>query len=118
MKALLILASAVTTTPVAAVPMTCRMVSKQQCDAGRACVATDASKVFVKLDVVARRYQRCDRFGCDTYTPEVAWSGGWINMTLPRNAMLARLDAQGNFVEVATLGSAVLVSHGRCRMNQ
>jgi hypothetical protein len=94
------------------------MVSKQQCDAGRPCVPTDASKVFVKLDVAARRYQRCDRLGCDAYTPEIAWSGGWTNITLPRNAMLARLDARGAFVEVATLGGTVLVSHGQCRADQ
>jgi hypothetical protein len=42
-----------------------------------------------------------------------------VNVALPEHGMLAKLaPSNGAFVEVATLGTAALVSYGRCRADE
>jgi hypothetical protein len=61
-------------------------------------------------------YSRCDARGCDDHDALISRSGDFVNVALPEHGMLAKLSlSDGGFVEVATLGTAALVSYGRCR---
>jgi hypothetical protein len=59
-------------------------------------------------------YQRCDAKGCDSYQPKVSYSGIWTNISIPESGMMARIAADGQFLEVATLNDFALVYHGQC----
>jgi hypothetical protein len=61
-----------------------------------------------------RSYQRCDGKGCDSYQPHVSYSGIWTEISLPENGTLAKIDADGRYVEVATINDAVLIYRGQC----
>ena len=47
---------------------------------------------------------------------EVVQSGAFLNISLPKKSMLAKLGGNNleHFTEVVTLGTVVLVSHGQC----
>ena len=60
-------------------------------------------------------YQRCDAKGCDSYQPKVSYSGIWTNIAIPENGMMARITADGQYMEVATLNDMALVYHGQCK---
>jgi hypothetical protein len=102
------------TIPSFAQQLRCEWSQKQQCDAGKACVAS-APSVWATIDLGARRYQRCDRNGCDTYDVVVTKGAGvYTVIDLPGRGMLAKMHDDGTAIEVVTLGTSVLVSHGRC----
>lgn len=60
-------------------------------------------------------YQRCDLKSCDSYEPEVSYSGIWTEIALPKNGMMMKLAADGTYMEVATLNNTALVYHGHCK---
>ncbi len=60
-------------------------------------------------------YQRCDAKDCDSYQPKVGYSGIWTNIAIPDNGMMARITADGQYMEVATLNDVALVYHGQCK---
>lgn len=60
-------------------------------------------------------YQRCDAKGCDSYEPQVSYSGIWTNIAIPENGLMARIAADGQYMEIATLNDLALVYHGRCK---
>lgn len=64
------------------------------------------------------QYQRCYSKGCESYTPEVSYSGDWTNITLPKNGMLMRVDSAGRYVEIATLMDTVFIYHGQCTKHE
>lgn len=75
----------------------------------------EPAKVFVRWTPSKALYQRCGgNEPCGDYEPVVTHSGSWTNLSMPANAMIARVTASGQFVEVATQMEAVLVYHGQC----
>jgi hypothetical protein len=63
-----------------------------------------------------KRYERCGGTApCDVHTAEVRYSGAFANITVPDTTIMARLTANGDFMEVLTHMDAALVYHGQCR---
>ena len=94
--------------------MICRISYKQECD-GSSCRRVKAT-IWNLIDFDNRRYSRCDRKGCDRYKMVFRISGLFVNITTARpRGMLAKMTIDGSrFIEVATIGTAALVSYGRC----
>jgi hypothetical protein len=94
---------------------TCTITEKFQCAQGQGCQPIE-SKVVIRINVEKQVYSRCDAKGCDDYQAQFTVSGKFINIAVPANGLLAKLTADGSsFTEVATLGTAVLLSFGSCR---
>lgn len=91
----------------------CRVIAKQNCDQS-GCRAAPSS-VFNKVDIDTRTLSRCDNNGCDHYTALLSVSGAYINFSVPKNGLMARLDtASSQWTEIATIGGTVLVSFEIC----
>lgn len=114
MKAAMALGTLLSVTPAVAEPVRCTWTEKVQCDPGMGCTAQPV-RTWATIDLAARRYQRCDRLGCDTYDAHVTRSGIYYIVDLPGRGVFAKLGADGQGTEVISLGRGVLVSHGRCR---
>lgn len=93
--------------------LVCRPKSGQSCGR-KSCVETEP-KVFARWTPAAGTYERCDADGsCQSFRPQISYSGSWTNIALPENGMLARVTASGEYTEVATIMDSVLVYHGQC----
>jgi hypothetical protein len=94
---------------------TCTITEKLQCVQGQGCQPLE-SKIIIRINTEQQVYSRCDANGCDDYQAQFNGSGVFINIAVPANGLLAKLTADGSsFTEVATLGTAVLLSFGSCR---
>ena len=111
---LMVAVSALLASPVTAKPMTCRWTSKQQCDPGAACRPA-INRVWATADVTGKRYQRCDRNGCDSYDAEVSTAGAYTTFDLIGRGVFMKLGPDAVATEVVSLGNSILVSHGTCR---
>jgi hypothetical protein len=85
-----------------------------------ACSATGCTKIALGLwnliDLEEGRLSRCDKKGCDHYEMVVTRSGIFLNLEIPGRAMFAKMAADGSdYLEVATIGSTALISHGKCK---
>jgi hypothetical protein len=100
--------------PLSAEPLACRWATKQQCDPTAPCRPA-ANNVWATADVGAKRYQRCDRQGCDTYDAAVSTAGAYTTFDLVGRGVFMKVGANGAATEVVSLGNSVLVSQGRCR---
>src|SRR5688572_13741451 len=83
-----------------------------QIKTGQICGPQGCKKIspatFVLWHPSTKQYQRCGgASACDGYAAEVSYSGAWANIASPERAMLARLTASGQFVEVLTQMDAV-----------
>jgi hypothetical protein len=93
----------------------CEIATKYRCDASSGCQKVAAS-IWNIIDVAKQTIARCDAKGCDTYAAQFAVSGGFVNIALPKNGMLAKMSSDGSsFMETATLTGVALVSFGSCR---
>jgi hypothetical protein len=93
--------------------MRCEVTSKFACTP--AGCATNKLGVFNLIDLDLSTFSRCDASGCDKYPANFTRSGVYILVDVPGRGMLAKMSVNGaEYVEVATLGSAVLVSFGSC----
>ena len=116
MKLRMLFAGAVTiSSPLAAAPMQCVFAQKEQCQSGSPCFTIPANRVWVKLDVAARVYSRCEAEGCDKHAIQIARGGDWANINFPGKAMLAKLSVRGDLVEAVTLNDTTLISFGKCK---
>lgn len=61
-------------------------------------------------------YQRCDAKGqgCNSYRPQVHYSGSFANLTVPESAVVFRVTASGEYREVASMMTETYVYRGRC----
>jgi hypothetical protein len=64
-------------------------------------------------------YRRCNSTGqdCDTYQPQVSYSGSFANVVLPANGLMFRVTASGEYREIANLMTDTLVYRGQCTVN-
>ena len=90
----------------------CDPQTKFYCSGGK-CTSVPAATWGV-LDNLAKTYSRCDKNGCDAYPAQIERSGVFTNIN-PGRGLIAKIGDDGSFVEVATLGTDVYVSQGRCR---
>jgi hypothetical protein len=94
--------------------MRCEVASKFSCGSD-GCTPVDTGSAFNLINLNESTFSRCDRKGCDEYAATITRSGVYLNINLPERAVLAKLDMTGDkYVEVVTLGTAVLISFGRC----
>lgn len=72
--------------------------------------------VWVNLDFPARRYERCDSKGCDSYEMTYAVGGAFTTVTPlgARGFFLKAVNDGSEFLEVVSLGTAAHASFGRC----
>jgi hypothetical protein len=93
---------------------TCTITEKLQCAQGQGCQSVK-NTIIVRIDTERQIYSRCDAKGCDEFQPQFNVSGKFTNIAVPANGLLAKLATDGSsFTEVATLGTAVLLSFGFC----
>ena len=92
----------------------CDISTKWNCSKSGCKTAT--STIHNLINFSTAKYSRCDEKGCDSYDMEVVQSGAFLNISLPKKSMLAKLGGNNleHFTEVVTLGTGVLVSHGQC----
>ena len=99
---------------VRAAEMRCIIHSKEACDSA-GCKKV-APTIWSVIDLEKKRYSRCDSKGCDHYKMSVKKSGVYLNLEIPGKATFAKMSKDGSdFLEVATLGTTALVSHGSCK---
>ncbi len=90
----------------------CEVTAKWQCSDG-SCKKAPVG-VWNQLNLSRKTYSRCDRNGCDTYGATIGRSGIYEIVEVPGRGLLAKVGDDGSFLEVATLGTAALISHGKC----
>lgn len=95
--------------------MVCRPTQKFSCDLGKGCTSIDAKGVWSIINQAQARYERCDAKGCDRYAAVFTTNGAFTSVELPGRATFAKIGFDGSFVEAATLGTALFVSHGHCK---
>ncbi len=101
-------------TEAVAAEIRCDIRSKVTCSS--AGCTEKAPGMWNLIDLEGRRFSRCDYEGCDHYQMVVSRSGTYLNLEVPGRAMLAKMAADGSkYLEVATLGTKALVSHGTCK---
>lgn len=92
----------------------CEIIDKHYCENAGGCKSV-APKVWNVVDFGRETYSRCDSQGCDEYPAQISQSGTFTIVDIPGRGTFAKLSADGaSFVEVATLGTDVYVSFGRC----
>ncbi len=95
--------------------MRCEITSKFAC-LPSGCVPEKLG-MYNLIDLERRTISRCDRKGCDKYAANVTRLGMFIVVDVPGRGTFAKLSIDGSqYVEIATLGTGVLVSFGACSL--
>lgn len=98
---------------VLATELRCEISSKYTCS--REGCSPNKLGVWNLIDLERGKFSRCDRNGCDQYDANVSQSGIYYNIEVPGHGVLAKMTLDGTeYIEVATLGTTVLVSFGSC----
>lgn len=93
----------------------CTWTEKQQCAPQQSCRPAPLG-LWSKIDLKKRKYQRCDRNGCDTYDATVQVDrAAFTNIDLPGLGVFVKIGPDRRGTEVVSLGNVILVSQGRCR---
>ncbi len=94
----------------------CAPKSKVVCGPSDCDRDTGPSKTWMRVDLNAGTYSRCDSKGCDTYDATITESGLFTIIELSgRGASMKLQSATGDFVDLATAGTSAFISHGKCR---
>jgi hypothetical protein len=97
-----------------AADVVCAVSTKYNCDP-TGCRQIEAF-TFSKIDASTSTYSRCDNKGCDDYHALLSQDGDYVEISLPQNGALAKVEvSSGFFLEVVTLGRGMLISFGNCR---
>ena len=109
-----IFVSVVLASEVVAAQLRCDIQSKVRCSSTG---CTDSVLgLWNLIDLEGGRLSRCDQKGCDHYQMVVTRSGIYLNLEVPGRAMLAKMTMDGSdYLEVATIGTTALISHGSCK---
>ena len=112
--ALIVLINLSVATKADATSIRCDIATKWSCSETGCKTATPTIYNLMNFDTA--KYSRCDQKGCDAYEVTVTRSGNYLNILAPQKSMLAKLGGSNleHFTEVVTLGTVVLVSHGKC----
>jgi hypothetical protein len=100
----------------AAAVTTCTVTEKYSCSPGNGCKSI-LPAVEVRIDWNEKLYSRCDKKGCDDLKMNFSVSGDFINIDIPEHSALAKISKDGSsYLEVVTLMTTAVVSHGSCRI--
>ncbi len=92
----------------------CDIQSKMNCSPSGC--SDNALGAWNLIDFDSSRISRCDKNGCDHYTMTVTRSGAYLNIEVPGRGILVKMREDGSdYLEVVTLGTIALVSHGTCK---
>lgn len=94
--------------------VTCAWTSKQQCGAEQPC-RSGAASITTTINLQSGAYRRCDTKGCDRYDGVVRRSGSFVVVDLPGRGSFAKIADDGSAIEVASLGTSLLIYSGRCK---
>ena len=108
------LAVLATSVPARAETYRCDFTVKRQCSSDGQC-RTLPPVVWATFDMGTSTYSRCDRNGCDSYRATVSRSGIFRILALPENGLFTKIADDGSAVEVASIGTDVLISYGTCK---
>jgi hypothetical protein len=92
--------------------MTCVTQVFNVCEEGQCRQIINPNKSWVELEL--NKMKKCDGKSCDTYPVDVARSGEFINIAIGNRGYLLKIDGEGRFVEVSTLGLMTIVKNGKC----
>ncbi|MEK7555678.1 MAG: hypothetical protein AAB523_00130 [Patescibacteria group bacterium] len=105
--------------------LSCFPASRFDCGGGSCTASVPATYYFVDYGTESGTYFRCDAKGCDSYPVEVNISGEFTQFTPSQGqAMMFKvatgdvLDNKGEFIDIATLGTGVIVSSGKCEFRK
>jgi hypothetical protein len=94
--------------------LTCRIAEKHNCARKEGCKPSPTS-VWNVVDLGRKQFSRCDSRGCDTYPATISESGIYLAIDVPGRGLFAKMLKDGTeIVEVASLGTSVLISFGTC----
>ena len=72
--------------------------------------------VFILFDGLLDTFYRCDNQPCDSYEVRTDTSGDYTNFTpIVPNGTIWKVNKNGNYVEVATIGAETYISYGKCK---
>ena len=82
------------------------------------CEQAPENTVWMELDFESGTYSRCDPKGCDIYTVTYSSGGVFTTVRLSQVGTLLKVVNDGSeFIDVATVGVAVITSFGTCQPN-
>lgn len=91
----------------------CTPVSRMDCEVGK-CEQANPT-VYLILDRENEVYSRCDSKGCDTYPAQFGSSGLLTNIQSARPiGAMVKVLGDSEYLEIATIGLASLISNGVC----
>jgi hypothetical protein len=96
--------------------LACFPTKRYDCGLENGCVAEIPSTYyFIDHGTEKGTYFRCDAGGCDSYPVEVVKSGIFTQF-IPSlgQAMLFKVADNGDFIDIATIGTTAIVSTGQC----
>jgi hypothetical protein len=113
-----VLAVAVSASPAAATKMLCTWVQKHECAPTSGCKPVKIT-TYAKVDLTARRFERCDKQGCSSFSANVSKGvgGSFTNVDVTGSGMFLKLSSELTATEVVSLGHMILVSQGKCKAN-
>jgi hypothetical protein len=103
--------------------LACFPTSRFDCNGESCTPVAPATYYFVDSGTESGTYFRCDAEGCDSYPVDINPSGSFTQFTPSLGqAILFKIaniedpfiENPGEFVDVATLGTMTIVSHGKC----
>lgn len=105
--------------------LSCFPTNRFDCGGGSCTAAAPATYYFVDYGTESGTYFRCDAKGCDSYPVDVNPSGEFTQFIPSQGqAMMFKvatgdiLGNKGEFVDMATLGTGVIVSSGKCEFTK
>lgn len=105
--------------------LSCFPTSRFDCGGGSCTAAAPTTYYFVDYRTESGTYFRCDAKGCDSYPVDVNPSGEFTQFIPSQGqAMMFKvatgdiLGNKGEFVDMATLGTGVIVSSGKCEFTK
>lgn len=98
----------------ASAQVTCTIASKFSC--GPQGCKQGTPTIVIRVDEERQQYSRCDAKGCDDYAAVFSRSGMFVNISMPKNGVMAKMTEDGpSFLEVVTVMDVPLISFGTCK---
>lgn len=90
----------------------CDISAQFSCDKGECKKVRPA--VWISIDFSTKKYQRCDTKGCDSRPLATSTSGIYTNIFFAPGTFFKAVNDGSEFVEVVSLGTAILNGFGKC----
>jgi hypothetical protein len=101
--------------PANAETLICSFEQKQICNGGRPCESIPIGKNWTAVWIDRNKIARCEGEKCDFY--DMTASGdykGFRTFEAPSRGMFIKIGPDGAAMEVASLATMAVISHGRC----